>query len=341
MKTSNQKKNFWSFFEVLRPCRKILPITPKLSNLPFNRKTFEEIDYEKEIYPQLKTEVPKFSKSIKLFADILLPGILAFIVVQGIAAIYALLTLFSNHPIKIEFITQIELMGIFLAIMVITTNKPLNTFTQQMLMSNVLAKVGATLTEGFIGKFLLEQSQMINIKDLTKSDEFLQKSKGYKLNILECFITIPGQKYSQRYLIIALKFDKRSVVSHTVINPVFLSPFTLKTPENFNKINLELEEFNSQYKVYSTDNVEVRVICTLNFMQQMINLEKKFNADKISCAFFNEYAIIALRTKKDFFSIDITDSDETSWEKGYHQIIEDLSSIADIVNHLELLDLYK
>lgn len=341
MKTTNKNNDFWSFFEALKFNREILPIIPKLSNFPFSRKSFEEIDYEKDIYPQLKIEVPKFSKSIRFFRDILWPSILLFIAIQGIVAFYTLLNFFVNRPAEIEYITIMELMGIFLTIKAISLNKPLNTFAQKIMMSNILAKVGATLTKGFIDKFLLEQSQLISIKDLTKSDEFFQKSKEYELNVLECFITHLGQKSSQRYLIIALKFDKRSIISHTVINPTFLSPFTLKTPENFSKINLELEEFNNQYKVYSTDNVEARVICTLEFMRQMINLEKKFNTNKISCAFFNKYIIIALRVKKDFFSLDIADSNEVGWKEGYHQIIEDLSSIADIVNHLDLLDLYK
>lgn len=311
----------------------------KLANLPFTRKTLEQIDYEKEIYPQLKTQIEKFSKSFKM-KDRLLSALFFFLVFQCATAFILLGFYISHEDITSNKILGLEVFGIVLTIAFLIINNPLNTLAQDMIMTSILSRMGAFLTPGFVDKNLINQSKLINVTLLKREDEFLQMNNNYYLNVLECNIC-SGEKNPPSYLIIAIKFKNRSISSHTVINPMFPSPFSLKTPESFNKINLELKEFNKKYKVYSTDNVESRVICSPEFMEKMIKIETNFGSDKISCAFFNKYAIVGFQINKDLFAVNFANKNESEWKGEYNQIVEDLSVIADLVEYLDLLELYK
>lgn len=313
-----------------------LPMMINIPNLPFSRKSFEEIDYEKEIFPQLKTQIAHFKKSSSSLRILLWPTLLAFALFQVVIGLCALI-----QTMTLDHLIIFELIGLALIGGYALTQNPLNVVAQDTMMTSILAKVGAYLMPGFIDKSLIAQSKLVNVADIVRKDEFIKINKEYQLNVLECSIGIVGLKNPYTYILIALKFNNRSINSHTVINPIHPSPFTIKIPEDFKKIDLELQEFNKKYKVYSTDEVESRVICSLDFMEKIIELEKNFETNKVSCAFFKEYAILSIQTERNFFSINIANKEETQWEQEYNLVIEELSSIADMVEQLNLLELYK
>ena len=93
--------------------------------------------------------------------------------------------------------------------------------------------------------------------------------------------------------------------------------------------------FEKNFDVFTNDEVDARYLITPTFMERIKNLELAFKADKIKCAFYNKWLIIALSTKKDLFSIcsltkPICDNNQ------YFQMYEEIESIIKLIDYFKL-----
>jgi len=98
---------------------------------------------------------------------------------------------------------------------------------------------------------------------------------------------------------------------------------------------LEDVEFNKKYKVFTNDEVEARYLLTPTFMEKLKNVQVAFSADRVDCAFYDKYLLIALHTKKDLFSICslIKPVDDA---KQYFTMYEEIVSIIKLIDHFKL-----
>ena len=101
------------------------------------------------------------------------------------------------------------------------------------------------------------------------------------------------------------------------------------------KLILEDVDFNSQYSVYSEDQIEGRYIVTSSFMERFLNLKTAFKTKQIKCSFYDNKIMFAISTLKDCFEIGslfkpLTDT--KSIEKFFNEII----SIYLIIDNFKL-----
>ena len=108
------------------------------------------------------------------------------------------------------------------------------------------------------------------------------------------FMLIINNNYSLWFKIYALT---------VIIFLTVLFSIRVETKEALNKVNLENNEFNKRYNVYSSDQIEARYLVTPLFMEKFYNLKTVFGAKNIKCSFFDDNLMIAIDTKKDLFEL--------------------------------------
>ena len=120
---------------------------------------------------------------------------------------------------------------------------------------------------------------------------------------------------------------------HTVIKPNSLIHSSPSSKLHFTE--LEDSEFNKKFDVYTNDEVDARYLITPAFLERLKRMKTAFNASRVSCAFYEDYLIIALSTLKDIFSICslIKPIDD---RKQYIQMYDEIISIIKLIDHFKL-----
>ena len=93
--------------------------------------------------------------------------------------------------------------------------------------------------------------------------------------------------------------NAKTFTSHTLIKPDSKIKIT-----NLNLSHTEFEDvvFEKKYDVYSNDPVDARYLITPAFMERINNVNDVFNAQKLSCAFYQNDIYIGIETKTELFS---------------------------------------
>ncbi|MBR6162511.1 DUF3137 domain-containing protein [bacterium] len=133
---------------------------------------------------------------------------------------------------------------------------------------------------------------------------------------------------------VIIKLDMNKKFSgHTVIKPNSLIHSSPSSKLHFTE--LEDSEFNKKFDVYTNDEVDARYLITPAFMERLKRMKTAFNASRVSCAFYEDYLIIALSTLKDIFSICslIKPIDD---RKQYIQMYDEIISIIKLIDHFKL-----
>lgn len=100
----------------------------------------------------------------------------------------------------------------------------------------------------------------------------------------------------------------------------------------FNKVKMESIHFNSELKVYAKNEHEAFYILTPQFMEKLIELDRKYN-DKISFSFKNNKLYIAIDNRRDNFDIQAFKRvDETIFD----EYLEEFNDMKDFITHLKL-----
>lgn len=102
-----------------------------------------------------------------------------------------------------------------------------------------------------------------------------------------------------------------------------LSPLgALLTPNKIDrktiKIKLENENFNEQFQVYTTDEVEARYLLSSNMMERILEFKKHRSQDKIDISFVDSCMFVAIMTNEDYFETNM--KKEVSLEAVYHDL---------------------
>ena len=101
------------------------------------------------------------------------------------------------------------------------------------------------------------------------------------------------------------------------------------------EIKLEDVDFNKNFSVYSTDQIESRYLLTTSFIDRFKDIMKAFNTDKIFCSFYDNYVYIAPWSSKDLFSLAHL-SKTLIDEEQYDVLFREFASILALVDHFKL-----
>lgn len=104
-------------------------------------------------------------------------------------------------------------------------------------------------------------------------------------------------------------------------------------PSRFQKVNLESNEFEKLFDVYSTDQIESRYFFNTKMMDDFIKL-RKITGNGISGFIDGNYVKILLHTSKDMFEPDI--NKPVNDPNTYFDVIYQAKTILDIITKLNL-----
>ena len=133
---------------------------------------------------------------------------------------------------------------------------------------------------------------------------------------------------------VIVKLDmNKNFKGHTVIKPDGILHTSPKS--SLKHTTLEDVVFEKKFDVFTDDEVEARYLITTAFMDRLNNMKTAFQANEISCAFYDKYLFIALSTPKDLFSLgSLTKSVNDSQQ--YFQMYEQMVSIVKMIDHFNL-----
>ena len=190
-------------------------------------------------------------------------------------------------------------------------------------------------SEYYEGKTFSTSGVIPNYSSDSYDDIFEGSYKDVNIEIVESDFTIGSGKNRRTVfdgVIVKLKMNKK-FVSHTVIKPDSL--FHASVLPNLKRTELEDPEFNKKFDVFTNDPIDARYLITPTFMERLKNLKTAFKANKVSCAFFNDYLIIALSTQKDLFSL-CSLVKKIDDKQQYLEMYEEIVSIIKLIDHFKL-----
>ena len=188
----------------------------------------------------------------------------------------------------------------------------------------------------YIGGKVFEKSGVVpHFTSEIYDDIFAGFHKGVHMEIVESEFKVRRGKYEGTvFKGVVIKLDmNKAFTSHTIIAP---DSYFHKSPvHDLRHTVLEDVEFEKKFDVYTNDEVDARYLITPAFMQRLIDLKTAFYADKIQCAFFENFLIISLNTSKDLFSLcsllkPIDDN------RQYFEMFEEIISIIKLIDHFKL-----
>ena len=141
--------------------------------------------------------------------------------------------------------------------------------------------------------------------DETIDDVFVGKYNGVKFEIIETYLKkiTRGKHRSVRKIfrgvILKIHHDE-AYKTHTVLRPDNLFKFDI---QDLKHTELEDVVFEKKFDVFTDDEVQSRVILSPLFMERLNNIQKIFEAQKVSCAFYGFTTYIALSVDRDMFNV--------------------------------------
>lgn len=165
-------------------------------------------------------------------------------------------------------------------------------------------------------------------------DAFVGEHKNVKFDIIESELIRGCGKNSKtifKGVFILLDMNK-NFNTHTIITQDSLSHTS--PLNNLHHTELEDIQFEKRYDVFTDNDVEARYLITPSFMERLNNIELCFNG-KISCAFYKEKLILAIRTKHDLFSI-CSLLKPTYDSKQFETMFNEIYSLIELIEYFKL-----
>lgn len=170
-------------------------------------------------------------------------------------------------------------------------------------------------------------------------DCFVGEYRGVKIAMSECDYEISRGKSTIKVfkgVVIKLKMNK-NFSGMTIVRPknAGLDDVSDLKKLKLEKIDLEDIEFNKEYNVYSTDQIEARYLLTTSFMERFKDLSVAFYSLGTYCSFYGDSVYIAPYSSGDLFNLfgltkPVTDS------KQFDTLFEEFVSILALVDHFKL-----
>lgn len=179
-----------------------------------------------------------------------------------------------------------------------------------------------------------------NAKNLVHSfdDCFVGKYRNVSVNLSECNYETGG-KHSRtifKGVVIKLKMNKK-FDGVTIIRPKNISTgnFSDLKKKKMELVELEDVEFNKEYAVYSTDQIESRYLLTTSFMERFKKISLAFSSLGTFCAFYGDSVYLAPYSGCDLFNLfgltkSVTDTAQ------FDVLFEEFVSILELVDHFKL-----
>lgn len=178
------------------------------------------------------------------------------------------------------------------------------------------------------------------IKNAARSfdDSFVGSYRNVSLNLSECSYETGGKSSIKIFkgCVVKLKMNKNFEGS-TIIRPKYVG---LRDSSDLEKLNMHLVklediEFDNEYEVYSTDQIEARYLITTSFMERFKNISMAFSSRGTFCAFYGDSVYIAPYSTEDLFDLfrltkPVTDTTQFS------VLFDEFVSILELVDHFKL-----
>ncbi|MBQ8251630.1 MAG: DUF3137 domain-containing protein [Alphaproteobacteria bacterium] len=166
-------------------------------------------------------------------------------------------------------------------------------------------------------------------------ENFTGHYKSTKFSVVETLLAYKEGKSHRtlfKGILIAIPLQKE-ILSQTV---AYNESFTLKhLLTDFEKVELEDEEFMTEYNIYATSQIEPRFILKPIFIERLKKLKQVFNTKKIDFAIFNNHILLFVHINKNLFepfSVFKSLYNSTVFEKFYDEI----ESICHLIDTLEI-----
>ena len=105
--------------------------------------------------------------------------------------------------------------------------------------------------------------------------------------------------------------------------------------KGFSQVTLEDPEFEKQFDVQSTDQVEARYLLTTSFMERLNKLSHVIGAKHIECSFYDNQVLFKISSHKNRFEVhDIYQP--ATFKDDIHHILEEMNIIFEMIEHLKL-----
>lgn len=239
----------------------------------------------------------------------------------------------------------IFLLGVFWFCAAIIIKKDFEKMVKKKVMSSFLSFFGdfKWSMKQHLSQSLLESSGLTGHIDRIESDDYFKGSfddVGITISEMKLIRGLSrDRKTIFKGLFIKLDLNKK-ISSHTVIIenlslcPKLFSELPVIFP-SLEKIKLEDPDFNKQFDVFSTDQVEARYILTTSFMERFKHLKEIFNTNHIRASFQNNSVLIAISSNKDLFVLGdvtkpVTDTQEVQ------TLFEEFAAVLSLIEVLKL-----
>lgn len=101
-----------------------------------------------------------------------------------------------------------------------------------------------------------------------------------------------------RGVLIAIPLQKEIVSQTVAYNEIFTFDHTFT---DFERVDLEDEDFMKEYNIYSTSQIDPRFILSPVFIERLKKLKKAFNTKKIDFAIFDNHILLFVHIRKNLF----------------------------------------
>lgn len=179
-----------------------------------------------------------------------------------------------------------------------------------------------------------------NIKNAVSEfdDCFVGQYRNVSLSLSECSYQTGGKNSKVIFdgAVIKLKMNKK-FDGVTIIRPkgVGLSDVSDLKRLKLQLVSLEDIEFNNDYYVYSTDQIESRYLITTSFMERFKNVTLAFSSPGTFCAFCGDSVYIAPYCSEDLFNLFGLTKPVTEIAQ-FSVLFEEFVSILELVDHFKL-----
>lgn len=188
----------------------------------------------------------------------------------------------------------------------------------------------------YVGEEVFKASGVVpHFSSKSYDDIFKGSHRDVNMEIIESEFEVGSGKNRRtvfKGVIVKLDMNK-NFTSHTVITPD--KHFHNSPLPSLRHTTLEDVEFEKKFDVFTNDEVDARYLITPTFMERLKAMKTAFKADKIQCAFYGNFLLVALSTSKDLFSLGslVKPMDDA---QQYFQLYEEMVSIVKLIDHFKL-----
>lgn len=179
-----------------------------------------------------------------------------------------------------------------------------------------------------------------------KNEDYIEGSyKGVGIKLFESYLTKKSGSGKNRRTVVVFRgmfleltmnkdFKGKTLVQRNVGK--LLGWMTDKFDgQDMQAVHLEDPEFERQFTVRSTNQVEARYLLTTSFMGRLKQLSDLFGGERIECSFYQKKVLFKVHSDKNRFETSSVYVPAT-FEQDIHDILTEMHIIFEMIEHLKL-----